>query len=45
VTCRIIKSGDAPVDVMSVRFFSFYDAPTDKDEAEVGGGTCIRLFF
>jgi len=45
VTCRIVKTGDAPDDMMSVRFFSFYDAPTDEDEAEVGGGTCIRCPF
>jgi len=35
VTCRFVKSDDAPDDMMSVRFFRFYDAPTDEDEAEV----------
>ena len=43
--CRSVQSGDTPDDVMSVRFFYFYDEPTDEDEAEVGGGTCIRCLF
>jgi len=44
-TCRSVKSGHASDDVMSVRFFSFFDAGKDKDEALVGGETCIRCPF